>query len=79
MTDDCFIDTGIASEIGCPIEEFDEVKRIHDLDGRLLAVVKQIMGPVKLKLSGNHVEHRRFNLIQSRGGVLVIIPLKPFA
>lgn len=25
---------------GCPVEEFEEVKRVHDLDGRLLVEVK---------------------------------------
>uniref|UniRef100_A0A3Q2XTT7 Peptidase A2 domain-containing protein n=1 Tax=Hippocampus comes TaxID=109280 RepID=A0A3Q2XTT7_HIPCM len=55
--DDCFIDTK---------------KRVHDLDGRLLAVVKKITGPVQLKLSGNHVEHRRFYLMQSRAVPVIL-------
>uniref|UniRef100_A0A3Q2YAJ9 ribonuclease H n=1 Tax=Hippocampus comes TaxID=109280 RepID=A0A3Q2YAJ9_HIPCM len=65
-SDDCFLDTDIASELGCLVEELTERKRVHDLDGRLLAVVTQITETLKLRLSGNHVEHRRFYLMHSR-------------
>lgn len=74
MADDCFIDTCTASEIGCLIEELDKVKQVHDLDGRLMAVVNHITGPVKLKILGNHVTHSRFYLMQSQA-IPVILDL----
>lgn len=70
--DDCFIDPMLANELGCQVEELRDKKRVYDLDGRLLAEVKRITCPLKLKVSGNHIEYRKFYLMRSRSVPLIL-------
>lgn len=62
---DCFIDPTLVRKFGCPVENLNEVKRVCDLDGGLLAAVKQITGPLILEVSGNHVEKKWFFIMTS--------------
>lgn len=61
------------------VEELKEVNRVCDLNGRLLAEVKQITSPLVPKLSGNYVDQRMFCIMPSRSAPIFLrLPwLKP--
>lgn len=61
--DNCFIDPSLTNELDCLVEDFEKVKRVRDLDGRILSEVRQITGLSLLKSSGNHVKQRRFSCL----------------